>query len=149
MKRSLESIRESRSIVGPIGGFRFCDGGEIVHHQVNAFSEGIPRTDTLKHIKNLLPSLMRSKVSPQHIFVYVIECKEMAHTMGSPVCRRQTIWLSLDCPNAPMHWPKLNRTKFVKRNHMATNGRMLVQSLQAFFLLSKRGSVDSFQVFVR
>lgn len=27
MKRSLESIRESRSIVGPIGGFRFCDGG--------------------------------------------------------------------------------------------------------------------------
>ena len=124
-------------------------GGEIVHHQVDTFTLRVPGTDTSENIEHLLPPFVCTEVSPKHVVVHVIEGKQMAHTMRPAIGCRQTVRLTSDCPNTPMHGAKLNRAKLIITDDMGMDRQMLVESFQPFFLLSKCGSVDSFQVFVR
>jgi hypothetical protein len=73
-------------------------GREVVQNQKESLVLGIFRSHPLEHFECLLPSFSAPEITPEDIFVNVIERQELPYTLRAMVRGRQTVRFLLPCP---------------------------------------------------
>ena len=124
-------------------------GREIIQNKIDSFASGIMVAQAFERTQSLLPTLAMKEVSPELVTVDIKERQQVSDPVRPSVSRRETLRMPPSCPVHSILRPQFKRAKFVKANNTRAFGTFPVQPGQSFFLPSKSGSFDSFQVLVR
>lgn len=135
--------------IAPLEDFLLAMRAEVVENDINPLSIGVSSSDCLEESKDFLPAFAFPLVHPEIVLVNVVSREEMTNAQPSViVCATSNGFLDQG-PRRASLGSHFDRPELVEADNYGSFRGFLVERCDAFFLESKSGSVERFQVLVR
>ena len=122
--------------VNPLNHFLFSMGGEVVEHDVEPSFLGVSSPNGFQERKDLLPPLPFLVMHPQGVFVNIIGCQEVTHSLEPRVGGSSPDGSVLGSPRTARLRLHLDGPKLVETDYGRPFRHFFVERLDPFFLAS-------------